>query len=85
MATVHLRVEPTFCGPASIGTVELIELLRKRLDLPLADAKSFVDRCVFDGESVAISVPTNDFAFAFAEEIGALPSPARYHARVEPG
>ena len=60
MATVHLNVEPVFCGPASVGTVELIKLVRERFGLSLAEAKAYVDRCVFDGETVALVAPTDE-------------------------
>jgi ribosomal protein L7/L12 len=83
VATVHLRVEPVFCGPASIGTVELIKLVRERFGLSLAEAKAYVDRCVFDGETIALFAPTSELAAAFAREVGALTSPAKFHVEIE--
>ena len=84
MATVHLRVEAVFCGPASVGTVELIKLVRERFGLSLAEAKSLIDRCVFDGEAVALVAATADAAAEFAREVSALKSPAKFEVFVEP-
>jgi hypothetical protein len=83
VATVYLRVEPVFCGPASVGTVELIKLVRERLGLSLAEAKAYVDRCVFDGETVEIAFPTAGAAAEFAREVNALKSPAKFQMLVE--
>lgn len=82
--TIHLRIEPVFCSPASVGTVGLIKLVSKRFGLPLAEAKSLVDRCVFDGETVAIVTATDQLATEFAQEVSALESPAKYHVDIEP-
>ena len=83
MATVHLSVEPVFCGPVSVGTVELIKLVRERFGLSLAEAKAYVDRCVFDGESLAFVTSSTEAAAEFAREVGALESPAKFRVRVE--
>jgi len=83
VATVQLNVEPVFCGPVSVGTVELIKLSRERFGLLLAEAKANVDRCVFDGEAVAFVAPSTEAAAEFAREVGALESPAKFHVRVE--
>ena len=82
MATVHLRVEPVFCGPASVGTVGLIKLVRERFGLSLAGAKALVDRCVFAGEEVSLGASADE-AGAFAREVAALESPAVFRVRVE--
>ena len=82
MATVYLRVEPVFCGPASVGTVELIKLIRVRFGLSLAGAKALVDRCVFAGEEVSLAAPTEE-AGAFERQVGALESPVVFRVRVE--
>jgi hypothetical protein len=84
MPTVHLRIEPVFCGPVSVGTVGLIKLVRERFGLSLTDAKSAVDRCVFDSETVVICTPTYDVALLFVQEVAALHSPARFHVELEP-
>lgn len=83
MTTVHLTVEPVFCGPVSVGTVELIKLVRERFGLSLAEAKAHVDRCVFNGETVALVAPTAEAAAAFVRQVGDLKSPARFHVHVE--
>ena len=82
MATVHLSVEAVLCGPVSIGTVELIKLVRKQFGLSLAEAKAHVDRCVFDGETVALIAPTTEAAEVFAREVGDLKSPARFRVSI---
>jgi hypothetical protein len=82
MATVHLRVDPVFCGPASVGTVGLIKVVRARFGLSLAEAKALVDRCVFAGEVVSLAAPAEE-AEAFAREVGGLESPAVFRVRVE--
>lgn len=81
MATVHLRVEPASCGPASVGTVGLVKLVRQRFGLSLAEAKGYVGRCVFGGETVAPA----DAVAVFASEVTALESPAKFHVSVEAG
>jgi hypothetical protein len=83
VVTVHLNVEPVFCGPVSVGTVELIKLVRERFGLSLAEAKAYVDRCVFDGATVAIVAPTAEVAAVFAREVGALDSPAKFRVHIE--
>src|SRR5262245_21288834 len=83
VAIVQLNVEPVFCGPVSVGTVELIKLVRERFGLSLAEAKAYVDRCVFDGETVALVAPTAEAAAVFAREVGALESPAKFNVHVE--
>ncbi len=82
MSTIYLRIEPVFCGPASVGTVELIKLLRDRLELPLPEAKAYVDRCVFNGETVALIAPTDEAAAEFARGVRVLFSPARFHEEI---
>ena len=80
--TIRLRVEPVFCGPVSLGTIELIQLVRARLGLSLAEAKACVDRCVFGGEAVTLAAPSEQAAEAFAREVAALVSPAKFQAEV---
>jgi hypothetical protein len=84
VATVCLRVEPVFCGPASVGTVRLIKLIRERFGLSLVDAKAQVDRCVFGGETVALTAPAEEAA-AFAREVTTLESAAKFHVRIDVG
>ena len=82
MSTIHLRIEPVFCGPASVGTVELIKVLRDRFELSLPEAKAYVDRCVFNGETVALVASTHEAAAEFAREVNAVASPARFHVEI---
>jgi hypothetical protein len=82
---VHLRVDPVFCGPASVGTVELIKLIRECFGLSLADAKAYVDRCVFAGEDVAIPTESLEVAAGFAQDAIALRTPARIFVQISPG
>jgi len=83
--TIQLRVEPVFCGPSSVGTVELIKLIRKRFGLSLADANAYVDRCVFAGEIVTIPAESPETAAAFAREAVALQTPAKIFVDVTAG
>lgn len=85
MPTIHVRVEPVFCGPFSLGTVELIKLVRERFGLSLADAKGYVDRCVFAGERVAISTESFEIAESFARDATALQTPAKIFLDISPG
>lgn len=82
MATVYLRVTPIFCGPASVGTVELIKVIRARFGMSLVEAKVIVDRCVFAGEEVSIAASAEE-AEAFSHEVSGLESPAIFRVRVE--
>ena len=82
MRTIRLRVDPVFCGPVSVGTVGLIQLVRERLGLSLADAKACVDHCVFGGETVTLTAPSGQVAAAFVREVAALTTPATFHAEV---
>jgi ABC-type iron transport system FetAB ATPase subunit len=83
MTTIYLRVEPVFLGPASVGTVELIQLVRRRFGLSLSAGKAIVDRCVFEGETVALVGPSPESAAEFARDVAALESPAKFHVRIE--
>ncbi len=82
MSTVHLRIEPDLCGPVSVGTVRVIHLLSDCLALSLSEALDYVDRAVFDGETVAIVAPSAEAAERFVQESRALRTPARLHVRV---
>jgi hypothetical protein len=80
--TIHFAIEPELCGPVSIGTVRIISLLRDHLGLSLSDAKAIVDRCVFEGEHVAVPAPTRDAADRLVRALAALPSVPRVCATV---
>ncbi len=83
MPTIHLRIQPDLCGPVSVGTVGVIRLLSAHLGLSLADALAIVNRCVFDGECVAIPAPSTDVAERFAREALALRTPAKIGVLLE--
>jgi hypothetical protein len=62
VASIILSIEPDMCGPVSVGTVSVIQLLRAELDLGLKEAMEYVNRCVFDGETVEIPAPSREAA-----------------------
>jgi hypothetical protein len=76
-----MRIEADLCGPVSVGTVGVIKLLRDRLALDLRTANEYVDRCVFDGESVVIPAPSLEAAEGVVTALAAHP---RVHATVRP-
>jgi hypothetical protein len=78
-----LKITPRFLGPASVGTVELIKLLRQQLALPLSAAKGFVDRCVFDGETVVIPLPDSVDSAGLLNAIKSLDTPAVIDASIK--
>jgi hypothetical protein len=58
VASIVLRIEPDLCGPVSVGTVGVIQSLQNALGLGLDEAADYVNRCVFDGETVEIPAPS---------------------------
>ena len=64
MATLTLSIEADLCGPISIGTVGVIRALMAHLGCSISEAEALVDRCVFNGESVVIELPTRTTATA---------------------
>lgn len=62
MASIVLRIEPDLCGPFSVGTVAVIKSLQSALGLGLDEAADYVNRCVFDGETVEIPAPSLETA-----------------------
>jgi len=62
MHAITLSIKAKRLGPASAGTLEVIQILARHLALSLREAKGYVDRCVFDGEDVHI--PVEDLADA---------------------
>ena len=81
---VRIHIEPHFLGPASVGTITPIRILRDVLGMRLRDAKDCIDRCVFEGETVELEAPS----FAAAEErvkrLNETPPPARVVAEFVP-
>lgn len=85
MPILRIRIERELCGPFSLGTIAPIEVLRDQLGIGLAEAKEYIDRCVFGGEVVDIEVASAELAESVAAHLRATPSPARVHAEVVMG
>ena len=83
MSAVRLSIEPELCGPVSIGTVAVIRLVAQHARLSLSEAARFVDRCVFEGETVSIPTPSSEEAELLVRALGALPLVPKIHASVE--
>lgn len=85
MPKVHLRVVPEFLAPTpiSVGTIDHIRVIQRSLGISLREAKAYVDRCVFDGETVVLSVSSYATAEALVRDLQALGGPARVDARLE--
>lgn len=79
---IVLTIEGDFCGPMSIGTVAVIRAIEKRLGLSLSEANGFVDRCVFERETVTLAAPTRAAAEALLAEFSQLPAASRIHASI---
>jgi hypothetical protein len=78
-----LRIEPELCGPFSVGTVAVIELVREHFELGLGSAAAYVNRCVFDGETVDIPAPSTLAAARFLIAIAGLPPVPRVVATLK--
>lgn len=77
---LRLAIEPRFCGPVSVGTVNLIQLIMERCGFGLVRSKDYVDRAVFAGETVDIPLPSHVDGEKLVLEIMALETPAAFHA-----
>ena len=77
---LSIRIEPEFCDGFSIGTVEIIKLIREELNLSLTEAKAYIDRCVFEGETVLVLIPTGIDAESLLTKIQELETPAKIEA-----
>lgn len=85
MPTLLLSVEPRLVGPVSVGTVDIIKILREHLGIDLVMAKRYVDRCVFDGEQpVRIPLPSLQAGNAILSALEGYPPPALVRATIEP-
>jgi hypothetical protein len=80
MPQLDLSIDGDCCGPLSVGTVAVIRAIGKHLELSLAEATEFVNRCVFDGERVSLPAPTRSAAEALLAEFARLPAAPRLHA-----
>jgi hypothetical protein len=79
---VSLQIEPDLCGPFSVGTVAIIKLARRHLQLTLDQAADYVNRCVFGGETVEIPAPSAEAAARFVASTEASAAALRVRARV---
>lgn len=66
---IRIRARPQFCGPASLGTVDAVEVLRNALELNLAHAKAVIDAAVFDGQVARALAETEEQARTVARQI----------------
>jgi len=83
MSAVRLSIQTQLCGPASVGTVSVIHLVRQHARLSLPKAKEFVDRCVFEGETVSIPMPSAKDAWLLVRALRSLPDVPKIEASVE--
>ncbi len=83
MSCVSLSIEPDLCGPVSVGTVKVIRLLEQQLGLSLGEALAYVNRSVFDGETVRIPAPSPAAAAACVAALTALQTGPSLQARAE--
>ena len=74
---LRVSVDPRFCGPVSVGTVDLIKVVREHCNFGLRQAKDYIDDAVFGGEVVDIPLPNETDGEALVDEIRALETPAR--------
>lgn len=82
MAKLCLCIEPDMCGPVSVGTVAVIRVLEHELGLALGEALGWVDRAVFEGETVSVPAPSPEAAARCARRLSDLRSGARVTASV---
>lgn len=66
---IRIRARPQFCGPASLGTVDAVEVLRNALELNLAHAEAVIDAAVFDGQVARALAETEEQARTVARQI----------------
>ncbi|GMV14391.1 MAG: hypothetical protein HS104_19680 [Polyangiaceae bacterium] len=83
MSCVRLSIEPDLCGPVSVGTVKVIRVVERTLELSLGEALRYVNRSVFDGETVCIPAPSPAAAAACVAELDALRTGASVRAHAE--
>lgn len=66
---IRIKAQPQFCGPVSAGTVEAIKVLRRGLNLGLAEAKVAIDSAVFGGQVGRILAETERQARTIARQL----------------
>ncbi len=67
----------------SVGTVEVIKLVSVHANVGLTGAKRLIDRCVFDGEPIVISMSSAEAAESFLRAVSALPGTPRINVTKE--
>jgi len=82
MTVITLTIEGDLCGPMSVGTVAVIRAIAKHLELSLAEANEFVDRCVFERQKVSLPAPTRAAAEALLSAFAQLPAAPRIRASI---
>ena len=83
MTAVRISIQPQFCGPLSIGTVQVIRLVSQHAGIALREAMVLVDRCVFEGETVSIPTPSLQEAELLIRALRSLPAVPRIDAALE--
>jgi hypothetical protein len=83
MAAVRLSIQAQLCGSMSVGTVKVIRLVSQHAHLGLSEAMEFVDRCVFEGETVSIPMPSSEDASLLVQALRSLPEVPKIEASVE--
>src|SRR5689334_9610689 len=66
---IRIGARPEFCGPASVGTVEAIKVLRNALNLSLTQAKAVIDTAVFDGQVARVLAESEEQARTVARQL----------------
>jgi hypothetical protein len=82
MPILELTIEAELCGPISVGTVAVVRALLEHADLPLEAAVALVDRCTFDGERVAVVLPSSAAAEALLSALERVAAAPRIHAAI---
>lgn len=71
---VRITINGKFCGPISVGSIAIIQLLREHAGHTLTEAKEIVDRCVFEGETVDVLMPSPKAAHMLIQSLKLLPA-----------
>jgi len=82
MVQVALQIEPEMCGPVSVGTVSVIKLVARHLELSLGVALELVSRAVYDAQTVLIPAPSLEAAAALCRAFAELPPIPRVRAEI---
>jgi len=82
MPRVALTIEPELCGPVSVGTVSVIKLVARYLELPLQISLELVSRAVYERETVFLLAPSLEAAGALCDALAELPPVPRVQADI---